>query len=115
VELALVLPLFIVLLFGVLEFGLIMYAKGIITQASREGARWGVVYSLDPKTKADIEDHVQNYLKDAKFSGAFANATLGDPLSVKVDYPYRFTAMPAFVTGMAGDLNLTAETTMRME
>jgi len=115
VELALVLPLFLVLLFGVVEFGLIMYAKGIITQASREGARWGVVYSLTPKTKADIEAHVQKYLQDAKFSGATVTATLGDPLSVKVDYPYRFMAMPAFVTGMAGDLNLTAETTMRME
>ena len=115
VELALVLPLFLVLLFGVVEFGLIMYAKGIITQASREGARYGVVYSLTPKTQADIEAQVQNYLQSAGFSGATVTATLGDPLSVKVDYPYQFMAMPAFVTGMASDLNLTAETTMRME
>ena len=39
VEFALVLPLFFVLFFGVLDFGLTMYAKGLITHASQEGAQ----------------------------------------------------------------------------
>jgi Flp pilus assembly protein TadG len=115
VEFALVLPLFIVLLFGVVEFGLIMDAKGIITHASREGARYGVVYRLTPKTKADIETYVQNYLQEAGFTGATVTATPGNPLSVKVDYPYHFAALPAFIAGLSGPLTLSAETTMRME
>jgi Flp pilus assembly protein TadG len=115
VEFALVLPLFLVLLFGVVEFGLIIYAKGIITQASREGARYGVVYSLTPKTKGAIEAYVQTYLQNAGFPGATVNATLGDPLSVKVDYPYRFSVLPNFITDLTGDLNLSADTTMRPE
>jgi len=115
VELALVLPLFIVLLFGVVEFGLIVYAKGIITQASREGARYGVVYSLTPKTQADIEAYVQSYLQDAGFAGATVTATTGNPLSVKVNYPYQFLGLPDFVAGLTGPVTLSAETTMRME
>ncbi len=115
VEFALVLPLFLVLLFGVVEFGLIMYAKGIITQASREGARYGVVYCLTPKTKSGIEAYVQNYLQNAGFSGATVTATLGNTLSVRVDYPYRFMVLPEFIAGLAGDLNLSADTAMNME
>jgi Flp pilus assembly protein TadG len=115
VEFALVLPLFLILLFGVLEFGLIMYAKGIITQASREGARYGVMYSLNPHTQAEIEAYVQNYLEGVGFTGATVTATLGDPLSVKVDYSYRFMALPDFIAGFTGTLNLSADTTMRME
>jgi Flp pilus assembly protein TadG len=115
VEFALVLPLFLVLMFGVVEFGLIMYAKGIITQASREGARFGVVYNLTPKTKGDIEAYVQTYLQNAGFPGATVTATLGNPLSVKVDYPYRFSVLPNFITDLAGTLNLTTDTSMRLE
>jgi Flp pilus assembly protein TadG len=115
VEFALVLPLFLVLMFGVVEFGLIMYAKGIITQASREGARFGAAYNLTPKTKGEIEAYVKTYLQNAGFPGATVTATLGDPLSVKVAYPYRFSVLPAFITNLAGTLNLTADTTMRPE
>ena len=43
VELALVLPLLLILAFGIVEFGLLMYNKAVITNASREGARVGIV------------------------------------------------------------------------
>jgi Flp pilus assembly protein TadG len=33
------------LLFGIIEFGIILYDKAMITNASREGARAGIVYS----------------------------------------------------------------------
>jgi Flp pilus assembly protein TadG len=115
VEFALALPIFIVLIFGVIEFGLVMHAKGIITQASREGARYGVTYSLTPKTAADIQNYVSAYLTSVGFSGATVTVTLGDPLSVKITYPYSFMVLPDFVTGFAGDMTLNSETTMRME
>jgi Flp pilus assembly protein TadG len=38
VEFAIILPLLIALLFGIVEFGLLLYNKQIITNASREGA-----------------------------------------------------------------------------
>jgi Flp pilus assembly protein TadG len=117
VEFALVLPLFLILLFGVVEFGLIMYAKGVVTQASREGARYGVVYSLTPRTPAEIKAHVEEYLREMGFSGA----TVPDPVtdstsvSVKVIYPYQFTVLPSFIAGLTGSISLSAETTMLKE
>ncbi len=45
VEFALVAPLILVLLFGIVEFGVMMYNQAVITNAAREGARWGAVQS----------------------------------------------------------------------
>lgn len=43
VEFALILPLLLLLFFGIIEFSLLMYNKQVITNASREGARYGIV------------------------------------------------------------------------
>jgi len=44
VELALLIPVFILLIFGIFEFGRAWYIQQTITSASREGARYGIVY-----------------------------------------------------------------------
>ena len=49
VEFALILPILICVLFGIVEFGLLMYDKAVITNASREGARAGIVFSPRPE------------------------------------------------------------------
>jgi len=121
VEFALVLPLFLALLFGIVEFGLVMHAKGIITQASREGARFGVLYSLNPRSQDDIKGHVYQYLLYAGFTHiAPDNITVtaadsGTAWSVKVDYPYQFTVLPDFISGLVGEITLSADTVMRRE
>jgi Flp pilus assembly protein TadG len=119
VEFALVLPLLLLLVFGVLEFGLIMSAKGVITHASREGARLGVVYCNPRKTPAEITACVQAYLNTAGIYDATINVTpgasSGDLLTVKVAYTYQFMVLPRLVESLTGELNLTAETVMRME
>jgi Flp pilus assembly protein TadG len=46
VEFALVLPLLLLVLFGTIEFGILMYDQSVITNAAREGARWGAVKSI---------------------------------------------------------------------
>ncbi len=43
VEFALVLPLLLVLVFGIIEFSIFLYDKAVITNASREGAQAGDV------------------------------------------------------------------------
>ena len=40
VEFAIVLPLLLVFVFGIIEFGFLLYDKAVITNASREGARY---------------------------------------------------------------------------
>ena len=43
VEFALILIPLIILTFGLIEFGLLMYNQQVLTNAAREGARYGIV------------------------------------------------------------------------
>jgi len=43
VEFAVVAGLFLMIVFGIIEFGILMFDQHILTNASREGARAGVV------------------------------------------------------------------------
>ena len=120
-EFALIAPLFFILFFGVLDFGLAMYAKGLITHASQEGARYGTIYHLSPPTAGDIQEYVQDYLSKTKFSQPVtitvtgAGGASGTPLAVRVDYTYHFLGLPNFLPEWADGLNLSAETVKRLE
>ena len=43
VEFALILPVLLLIVFGIINFGLYLYDKAVVTNASREGARAGIV------------------------------------------------------------------------
>jgi Flp pilus assembly protein TadG len=60
VEFALVFPLLIVLLFGILVFGLVFFQWQGVQAAAREGARMA---SLSQTTQAQIRDRVDNSLQ----------------------------------------------------
>ncbi len=64
VEFALVLPFFILILFAVLDFGILVYNKAIITNASREGARSGVVLSAATWNPAAVAQIACNYARN---------------------------------------------------
>ena len=121
VEFAILAPLFVMLLFGLVEFGLALYSKGVVTNASREGARFGVVYATPPKTEGEITAKVQEYLTKSGFTDtaniniAWAEGTSGRSLSVTVAYPYHFQVLPNFVAGFTGSPTITANTEMLME
>lgn len=140
VEFALVLPLLALLTFGIIEFGILLYDKAVITNASREGARAGIVYRVDsdgtyaPVTVADIRGVVKDYANDrlinlgsAKKTLADADitvswnpsATSGSDLTVNVQFSYDFLIVPdlsALVGGtFDGSISLPGVTRMRME
>lgn len=129
VEFAIVLPILLLLLFGIIEFSVIFYNKAMITNASREGARAGIVYDWDEDssglTHQEIETVVMNYLGDNLINfGGESNAEVttsgiggsaGDPLEVNVTYRYDYLILPGFVESLAGGLNLSARTVMRIE
>ena len=139
VEFALILPVLVLILFGIIEFSLLMYNKAMITNASREGARRGIVYRVDPTTfnyspltDAQIRTEVTNYLSNhlITLSGTAIHTTTitravetsGNTLNVQVSYPYSFLVVPpisALVgsggTSLPGTLTLTSATKMRME
>ena len=121
VEFAVMAPLFVVLLFGLVEFGMFIYDKGVLTNASREGARFGVVYTAPRKTTTEIQNKVQAYLTNSGFTDTAsinvtgAGGSSGSQLTVTVTYPYHFQVLPHFVSGLAGTMNLNANTIMLME
>lgn len=61
VEFAIILPLLLVLTFGIIEFGLVLYNKQVITNASREGARAGIVAAESRISHDSIENKVTDY------------------------------------------------------
>ena len=125
VEFAVITPLFVALLFAIVEFGMVLYTKGMITHAAREGARYGVVYSTPRRDAVSIENEVKQYLNlsgltnEATVTVTGAGGNTGDILDVKVSYNYEFMVLPKdinnFLAGTMPDLTLTAETVMRME
>ena len=85
VEFALILVLLLAVVFGIIEFAMISYNKAMITHASREAARAGVMFRVDPGTFAyspmnggGIRTVVNNYLQDKL-------VTFGTPFNVNTD------------------------------
>jgi len=57
-EFAIVMPVLLILVFGIIEFGVLLYDKALLTNASREGARVGIVYIYYPSE--GITDYYNN-------------------------------------------------------
>jgi len=125
VEFAIVLPILVLLIFGIIEFSVALYDKTMITNASREGARAGIVFRTPSVTDGEITNVVNNYLGSSLITfGAPVSATTtvtrsgynpGDELKVTVNYTYTFLIIPSFVVSLSGGINMVSETVMRME
>jgi len=124
IEFALVLPVLVLLLFGIIEFSIILFDKAVITNASREGARAGIVFADPRPTDAQISAVVNTYCSDHLITFGSASpvttfpirgSSSGDTLSVRVLYQYDFLVLPNFISSLTGGINLAAETVMRME
>ncbi len=132
VEFALVLPLLLLLLVGLVEFGRAWNLHQVVTDASREGARHAVLQS-------GVATSVRDDSVRAVVNRALANAAVnpnnpaidvdvspstlaGDPVTVEVRVPYEFVflgpMMSWFAQGWGGTDNaitLTSRSTMRNE
>jgi len=61
VEFAIVLSLLLVLIFGIIEFGLAIFNRQVITNAAREGARSGIIVRQERLPNNDIKAKVREY------------------------------------------------------
>jgi Flp pilus assembly protein TadG len=121
VEFAIVILLFISIIFGIIEFGLLMYNQHIVTNAAREGARYGIVSRLseDRISVSEIQTKVSSYTDRylVTFSEQTPNVTVpsdkciepGDLLSITVIYRYNFLFLRFL------QRNIESTTTMRCE
>ena len=74
VEMALVLPIFVSVTLGIIEFGRAMMVSQLVTNAAREGARLG---SLDGTTNSEIEADIRSFLQgSANVAGGSVSVTI---------------------------------------
>ena len=119
VELALVLPLIVVVLFGIMEFGQIFQAYLTITSASREGARTAITGSTN-EAILTATNQLTTTLTEPDKAVVTINPSdplarrQGIPLSVKITYPVELYT-PVLSSILPDPVILESTTTMRME
>lgn len=127
VEFALVLPLLLVFLFGIIEFGLVMYNKQILTNAAREAARAGIVARKTRLASSEIEDIARNYAENHLIT--FGNkaltievdpsdtsgAAFEDELTLNVEFDYKFLALSVLLPSTMETISLTGTSIMIYE
>lgn len=116
VETALILPIILLILLGILEFGRILSAWMIITHASREGAR---VSSLGGTTM-QVEERVDAVSKTLDLTDITViiapSGTLARGDMVTVTVTYNIDLMTPLIGAIVGDtVPMNAETVMRLE
>lgn len=118
IEFALVLPVLLAILCGIIEYGWMFLQQSNLTAAVREGARLGVTYGADetPDAASVAEDRVTEVLTTYGITGAtvtatYAGASPDETLTVTVVAPYN--ALIGW-RGLVPD-NLSASMTMLLE
>jgi Flp pilus assembly protein TadG len=115
VEMAIVTPIFVLLIMGIIDFGFLFQRYEVVVNAAREGARLAVVGTLD---NDNVEIRVQNYLTSSGLTGS-ATADVQDTSmdvsgvtvstkTVTVVYPSAFVFLP-------GSVNLQSVSVMRVQ
>ena len=90
-EFVIIMPVLLILLFGVMEYGWMLTKSGEVVNAAREGARAG---ARADAVNGDINSVVDERMTQAGMGGAgytttITNAaTVGDPVTVEVSVPY---------------------------
>ena len=108
VEFAIILPLLLVLVFGIIEFGRAFNANISLTHAAREGAR---EYAITQDSSAGISAAIgaATSLNTGDMSFTVSSCNFGDPATIRITYPFTFSI--PFVP--LGSINLSAEGVMR--
>lgn len=128
VELALTLPLLLLLIVGIVDYGFLFQSYEVVTNAAREGARIAV---LPGYSAADVQARVASYVTASGLAGApttVVTPTTVAPggggaafpavqVSVAYTHQFLFLAPMATLTGgtFAQNLTFTATSTMRSE
>lgn len=121
VEAAMVLPLLLVLLFGLFEVGRMLMVKQAITNAAREGARMGAISLDDEAALSSAALVAQDYLIRTALNPSLAtihpdfsqiNGTTA--IQVTIDYDFAFQLF-RLVPGIPETIKLNTQVAMRRE
>jgi len=118
-EIALVLPILLLLSMGMLDFGRAFHAKNIVDQAAREAARVAAVSNDD---KALATTRANDILAAAGIAGVTTVSDIDASKMITVTVTYRFTFVTPglfafFSKGLndAGGIDMTGLSVMRAE
>lgn len=122
VEFALILPIFLLILCGIIDFGWLFYNQLTLNNACREGARYAVVNTADNADTQAIINHIENseyhvFANDGvKISVVYSSPgepTSGDiTVSMSADISF-FT--PVLSTIMGKEKTITSTVVMKVE
>lgn len=130
VEFAIVLPVLLLLVMGIIEFGLLMKDYLAVSHASREGARYAAVLPYDSSFMSNVRARVKDAsggitLEDSDItvcyykqpsgtpSTDFSNVASGDEVEVTTTYAHSFVT--GYIPSMVGTKILVGRTAMRRE
>ena len=117
VEFAIVLPILLLLVMGIFQFGMMLNSYLTIENASREGARAGIIGSSDAEIQELIiaTSPVLNPLDlTVSITPDEINRKAGDTLTVKLTYNYKLT-VPIISSLFNNEVVLDGQTSMRVE
>ena len=127
VEFALILPVFLLLVFGIADFGHAWYMQQTVTNASREGARYGTRYSgspasaLSPSIASWISSKYSSLLPpDANLQvlpggAGYTSGSTSDDLSVRVTATKNWWVLGNLVPGFGTTKDIKSITWMKIE
>jgi Flp pilus assembly protein TadG len=124
-EMVIVLPLLLLVLFALAEFGILFGRWLIVNNATREGAREAVVFRADcdaTSVETDVVSTVQNYASALGITITSSNVGVaglcggpGSDSTVNVTLPFAFQVLPGIAPSIGTNLDLTSSSTMRNE
>lgn len=125
VELVIVLPLLLMLLFAIVELGLMFERWLTLNNAVREGAREAVLFrtpcnagTVEAQARSKVVTYAQSggislALNDVEVKDACTGS--GNATTVSATYDFKFQVLPGFADGFGADIPLAASATMRNE
>lgn len=128
VEFALVFPMFLLVVFGAVELGTALYDRAIITNASREAARAGVMLQTTPMSTTNVGNVARTYIQNnlVDYSGSAptptvtvtqldGNTNTGSRLQVHVSYTFNGLLLTPLLKPLSGPLAMNSVTVMKYE
>lgn len=115
VEFAIILPILLLLVFGIAEFGRFLYLKNSATNASREGARKAAVTSpWNSSSVGNIQTYTNALPSMADFTVTVTPPS-PSPSAVSVRVTKKFDSIVPGIIPQLKNYSISAQTTMRYE
>jgi Flp pilus assembly protein TadG len=133
VEFALLAPVFLLLVFGIIDFGHAFYMQQMVSNGSREGARYGTRYNtsdagthlfpnaLSPTIASYVSSQYSPLLPDdanlqvTPGGAGFTSGAAGADLNVTVTATKHWWVLGSLIPGLGTTKNISVTTCMKVE